>query len=144
MDEELTEYARGRRDEAEEWHGMKRVAISGSRDYPIGGRKLIKELVESFSPNTVILHGGAKGVDRWAGEFALEKGLQVVTFHPAWEPRGIYDPRAGHRRNMLMLTFATEVYAFWNGKSRGTLQMIEISRDAGKLKAVYRPTSSSL
>lgn len=119
-----------------------RVLVCGSRDFT--DRKVIRAFMreltvrERFHPGEkiVIVHGAARGVDRWAGEEAKVCGFEVEE-HPAdWKVHG---KRAGLIRNAHMLNLGcTRVVAFWDGKSRGTQHMIRIAREADARVTVVR------
>jgi hypothetical protein len=56
-------------------------------------------------------------------------------FPPDWKK---YGKSAGYRRNKEMAEVADALVAFWDGKSKGTANMIDLMRKAGKpLKIVY-------
>lgn len=85
--------------------------------------------MERIKP-TMVIHGGARGADKLAGEVAKELGIEVVVFPANWE---LYGKRAGYVRNQLMLDAGKPslVLAFPIGESRGTRMMIDIATRAG-------------
>lgn len=109
-----------------------RVAIVGSRDFPFGyassARGTVREVVRNLPPETVIVSGGARGVDLWAAEFAVFYGLQTELHLPDWSKgRG-----AGYARNALIVADCDRVIAIWDGKSKGTAHTVSLARRAGK------------
>lgn len=98
-----------------------RVIICGSRGW--GDRKRIENRLFDISPDAVIVHGAARGVDRIAHQEAEKAGF-VVEPHPAdWER---YGKAAGFIRNEEMAKLGADLcICFWDGKSRGTLDMME-------------------
>jgi hypothetical protein len=76
-----------------------------------------------------ILSGGAKGADGLGEKFARENKLNLERFPADWKT---YGRAAGPVRNKQMLEEgrADYLFAFWNGKSAGTKNMI----DHGKRK----------
>lgn len=76
----------------------------------------------------VVIHGGARGADRMAENFAIGCGLEVVEFKAEWEKHG---RAAGPIRNCRMLAVGKPdlVVAFPGGK--GTADMVRQARDAG-------------
>lgn len=107
-----------------------RVIITGSRNAnPFVARKLISDRLFELPVYSTIVHGGARGVDRMAGQEAQKLGL-LVEEHPAdWDRHG---KSAGFVRNQEMLdTGADLVLAFWDGRSNGTRHTIEIAERAG-------------
>ena len=57
----------------------------------------------------------------------------------------VYGKQAGPVRNRQMLNYAKEeqgaLLAFWDGKSRGTKNMIDIAKDAGIIVKVVSITT---
>lgn len=102
-----------------------RIAIVGSRDgLPwLRVKAAIGELMR-LPGVTSVVSGGALGVDRLAESMALAAGKNVVTVRPDWKRFG---KSAGFRRNVQIVEQADEVYAFWNGTSKGTKHTIDIA-----------------
>lgn len=96
-------------------------------------RSGIKAIVSRADIGTVV-SGGALGVDRIAESMALAAGKRVRVFYPDWEK---YGRSAGMRRNREIVSLADEVFAFWDGKSRGTKNSIETARKLGKTVHVF-------
>jgi hypothetical protein len=98
-----------------------RVAIVGSRTYPIWHQ--VHSLVRSRLPEAcTIVSGGAEGVDTWAANAARKrKGFpEPVIFLPKKPlPQGYFI------RNQLIVDYADVLIAFWDGKSRGTVDTIK-------------------
>ncbi len=127
---------------------MQKVIIAGGRTfdrYDI----LRKVLNAKFKEPFIVVSGCANGADRLGERYAREFNLAVEQ-HPAdWnniqaEPchikynsRGAYNALAGHNRNREMLQSVLDnpdggcLVAFWDGKSTGTRNMINIAREAG-------------
>lgn len=104
------------------------VAIVGSRDLPIECRRLVHDLIASLPADAVVVSGGARGVDSWAAECARERGLRVVVYPADWKTHG---ERAGFIRNAQIVEDCTELVAFWNGVSRGTMDSVRKARARG-------------
>lgn len=85
--------------------------------------------------NLEIVSGGAAGADTLAERFAEEKNLPLKVFPADWKK---YNKRAGHIRNVQMGNYADMLIAFWDGKSTGTADMIDIMRKSGKICEVIR------
>ena len=103
-----------------------RIAIVGSRDFSNTG--VVKAFVCSLPPGTVVVSGGARGVDQWAEYVAKERGLETNIFRADWENLG---RQAGPIRNAEIIASADRLIAFWNGHSRGTLNTVLSARAAG-------------
>lgn len=110
---------------------MKRVAIVGSRDYP--NLDEVREFVRSLPPGSVVISGGARGVDKAAQEEAEILGLEVVIHYADWDR---YGHAAGHIRNRIVVDDCDELIAFWDGESTGTKATMGLARKHGKLIAV--------
>lgn len=127
---------------------MKKVIIAGSRsfyDYTLLKTELDKLFAEPF----IVVSGGAKGADSLGEIYAQEKGYPIERYLAKWNDLsvkncvikhnsyGAYNAMAGHNRNQEMLNAILKnldggcVVAFWDGKSKGTENMINISRKAG-------------
>lgn len=104
-----------------------RIAIVGSRDFP--SADVVGAFVRSLPPGTVVVSGGARGVDHWAEEAARRCGLRTKVFHADWDTHG---RRAGPIRNAEIVAAADRLVAFWNSRSRGTLNTI-LSAQAAEL-----------
>ena len=112
---------------------MTRVIVCGGRDFN-DKIKCFDALDDIFAgiDGIEIVSGHAKGADLFGEHYAHTHGIPVTVFKPDWER---YGRGAGPIRNKAMLDYAMEekpmVIAFWDGKSRGTKNMIEISTKAG-------------
>ncbi len=105
-----------------------RVLVSGSRDYPRLAR--VASRIGMLPPGTTVIHGDARGVDRYAATVAESLGFEVEAYPADWTHHG---RRAGIERNLLMLDGADPDYviAFWDGKSRGTAHTIREAKKRG-------------
>jgi hypothetical protein len=104
-----------------------RVAIVGSRDYL--NLAAVRRYVLALPKGTIIISGGARGVDR-AGELAArEAGLEVVIYWADWDTHG---KEAGLLRNGSIVRDADRVVVFWDGKSRGSAHTIALCKALGK------------
>jgi len=72
--------------------------------------------------NIELLNGDAVGVDRIAAEWARSHGITVTKFIPDWN---IHGRAAGVIRNSEMIALADYVLVIWDGKSRGSRDVIE-------------------
>jgi hypothetical protein len=82
---------------------------------------------------TEIVSGTARGVDQMGERLAGHRGLSVAKFPADWaKGRG-----AGHMRNKQMAEYADIAIVLWDGKSRGTKNMIENMKKLDKPCLVY-------
>lgn len=105
------------------------VIIAGSRgfnDYDLLCQKCDKFF--SQKKPTTILCGEACGADALGRRYAEEHDIEVCSFTAEWSK---YGRGAGMKRNREMLERADALVAFWDERSAGTKNMIEISIDRG-------------
>lgn len=106
-----------------------KTIIAGGRD--IHDYQLVLDAVkESQIHISTVVSGGAKGVDSLGERYANEMNLQLNVFIPDWDTHG---RAAGPIRNRKMAENAEALIAIWDGKSRGTKNMIETARKLGLL-----------
>ena len=93
----------------------------------IGSRNLTVDNLEKYLPEgvTEIVSGGARGIDACAKEYAVANGLKLTEFLPEYEK---YGKGAPLKRNLLIIDYADEVIAFWDGGSHGTKYVIDNCR----------------
>ena len=109
-----------------------RVIVAGGRkfnDYPLLENKLDNILSEVCKTHTVhIVSGRAFGADKLGEQYASSKKLDVIPYPADWKK---YGKSAGYKRNALMADNADALVAFWDGKSRGTMHMIDLAKSKG-------------
>ncbi len=98
-----------------------KVIIAGCRDFN-NYNFLKREIGKMDLPITEIVSGGARGVDALGERYANENGLPVKRFPANWD---LYGKSAGPIRNKEMAEYGDYLIAFWDGKSRGTKNMID-------------------
>ncbi len=117
---------------------MFRVIVAGSRtfdNYDLLRRKLDYELVNQAGKDITIVSGAARGADKLGEKYAIERGYSIDS-HPAdWEK---YGKSAGYIRNKEMAQSADALLAFWDGKSRGTMHMIDLAKQHGLKVIIVR------
>ena len=99
------------------------VVVCGSRDWPDAGLWLVTaKMMELIPEGSLVITGGARGVDEYAHREAVRLGYEVKVMPADWER---YGNRAGYLRNVAMLDEGpTAVLAFCAGASRGTMHTI--------------------
>lgn len=109
-----------------------RVIIAGSRTF--SNYQLLRDSCNSLlsekqrTHTVVIISGTAQGADRLGEHYARERGFQLRRFPADWDRNG---KAAGIIRNAQMAANADALIAFWDGKSRGTRNMIETAKKKG-------------
>jgi len=114
-----------------------RTIIAGSRN--ITDLSVVRKAVErsGFSV-TEVVSGGARGVDRLGERLARMLGVPCRVFPADWDAHG---RSAGVIRNGEMADYADALVAVWDGRSRGTANMISQARRRGLAVYVHRPDS---
>ena len=113
------------------------VAVVGSRDFPDLER--VRNTVMRFVPGTVVVSGGARGVDSEAESAARKRGLRVLSF-PVGRCRSRAEfARLAFERNRKIVAVADGLWAFWDGASRGTKNTMELARKKGIPMRVVLP-----
>lgn len=102
-----------------------RVICAGSRDFE--DKEYVYKVLDHYLKNlpkndTELFDGEARGPDTIGGAYALEKGYGRRPFPAKWDELG---KGAGFIRNEEMAKHGTHLIAFWDGKSRGTKDMID-------------------
>jgi predicted Rossmann fold nucleotide-binding protein DprA/Smf involved in DNA uptake len=120
-----------------------KIAIVGSRptynkDIDNHTRESVYAYIGTLPKDTVIVSGGAPGVDTWATDAAAFYGLPEPTvFKAEWDkyappPGSNRKNPAGMIRNQQIIDEADLVVAFWLNGSKGTKNSIDKARRAGK------------
>ena len=106
-----------------------KVAVIGSRGLSVTdlGRYLPENTTE-------IVSGGASGADALAERYARSRGLAFRAFPADWRRWG---KLAGPIRNRQMADYGSAAVVYWDGRSRGTADMISSASAAG-LRVVVR------
>lgn len=103
---------------------MKVLMITGSRGWT-DAASIFDVLSDYRTDEWVVIHGGAKGADKLAGQIAENMGFEVQVYLADWVGNG---RAAGFIRNTQMAKVADQCLAFWDGESRGTKHAIDECR----------------
>ena len=82
-----------------------------------------------------VISGTAEGADKLGEEWAEERKITVSRFPPDWNKHG---KAAGPIRNSQMADAADMCVVFWDGKSKGTKNMIETALSKGLFVKVVK------
>ena len=105
------------------------VMFCGSRsDFDEERARAIIMFKLRFLDISIVVHGGAKGVDSLVDECAKKEGIEIVVFKPEYV---FYGKRAPLIRNKKMVDFSDRVVALWNYKSHGTKYVIDYCNRKG-------------
>lgn len=120
-----------------------RIIVAGGRDFQ--DYNLLKNVLSSFLENLdkhnlindkhkiKFISGTARGADQLGEQFAKQFGYEVKRFPADWS----IGKRAGYIRNEEMAKYAVAdgchgvLFAFWDGKSKGTKHMIDLAKKYG-------------
>lgn len=122
-----------------------RVIIAGSQMFEQYLLLKLKcnEILKNVDTEITIISGDAKGADKLGVKYAKEKGFKFKLYPAKWDDlnaigaiiktgqHGNYNAKAGIDRNLLMANNADALIAFWNGKSPGTKNMIDMATKKG-------------
>lgn len=95
----------------------------------------LKKYLPVISEISEIVSGGAIGIDTNAKNFAIENNIKLVEFLPNYKLHG---KKAPLERNTQIVQYSDVIYAFWDGRSRGTKDSIDKARILGKKVFVYK------
>ena len=112
-----------------------KVAIVGTRTPRVSYSEWEKLLLSELSPNDVslVVSGGAQGIDTYAKLFAGRHHIPLMEFLPDYAK---YGKQAPLRRNTQIVKEATKVIAFPSADSRGTHHAISEARKMKKTVVV--------
>ena len=115
-----------------------KVIVARCRDF--ADYELLKEKCDFYLQNKkpeiiVIVSGHASGADTLGERYAQERGYETEVYPADWKTNG---RAAGPIRNAQMAAVADALIAFWDGKSRGTKNMIDTATKRGLQVAVVR------
>lgn len=108
-----------------------RTIIAGSRslDKPEPIKRYLDSVRAMLRASNVeiaeVVCGCARGVDTIGEQWANENGIPVARFPADWDRNG---RQAGPIRNLQMAKYADALIAIWDGKSRGTKNMLDLAR----------------
>jgi len=116
-----------------------KLIVAGGREfsnYALLENELIHMALATYKDKAVsIVSGMARGADALGARFAKENGVVLHEFPAHWDK---YGKRAGFMRNSDMAKVADGLLAFWDGKSKGTANMIETMQKLNKPVHVVR------
>lgn len=119
---------------------MTSIIIAGGRDFHYydmlckAMESLLREMNLQMHEVTIV-SGGARGADSLGERYARENNINLVVFPADWDA---YGNAAGPIRNAEMADYADYLLAFWDGKSRGTANMIQAMKNRKKHGTVIK------
>lgn len=133
-----------------------KTIIAGSRHFNRVANYELECVIEDIIKENIILitqvvSGDAKGIDQLGSKIAHKLGIPVKVFPAEWndianKPKheirynryGAYWVKAGMHRNSIMRDYADVLIAIWDGKSKGTKDMIDKMIKAKKPTVVVK------
>ena len=114
-----------------------KVAIVGTRTPKLSYSEWEKLLLKEISPEdlSLIVSGGAAGIDTYAKLFAGRHHIPLMEFLPDYSKFGIKAPLV---RNTKIIKEASKVIAFPSEESRGTFHAISEARRLKKTVVVKK------
>jgi len=105
-----------------------KVIIAGTRT--LTNWQFFVDLLDTIDRSewTEVVSGGAKGADEFGERYAEMHKIPLKVFPADWNK---YGNAAGPIRNKQMAEYADALVAVWDGKSRGTKNMIDTARNLG-------------
>ncbi len=110
-----------------------KVVVAGGRDFK--DFEKLTEVLDSVlrvrveTHNIVIVSGAARGADSLGEKYAIMRGYKVDTYKANWDALG---KSAGYVRNKAMSDNSNASVIFWDGVSKGSKHMIDITVRSGK------------
>ena len=102
------------------------VAVVGSRG--IRSCAALAQRLAELKP-TLVVSGGAVGVDALAAAWARANGVPLLELRPDYAAHGAGAP---HVRNAEIVRQAGRVLLVWDGRSKGTLSTYKAARRLGR------------
>lgn len=102
-----------------------KVIIAGSRS--ITDKEILERTIKEsmFNIDTILCRMCYSGVDKLAVEYALKHKVPIDKYNAEWDK---YGTAAGPIRNKKMVENADALIAIWDGKSRGTKNVVMLAR----------------
>lgn len=105
-----------------------KLIVAGSRTIK-KTKEIEDKILEYFTRTEKLVTGGCRGPDAIAIDLAKRERIPILVLLPSWRQFG---PSAGPIRNAQMADYGDELLAFWDGKSKGTKNMIECMKQRKK------------
>ena len=97
----------------------------------VGSRKIKEYDLEQYIPNetTMIITGGADGIDTLAEQYADQKRMSKLILRPRYDLYGRSTPL---KRNEKMVELCDMALIIWDGCSKGTKHTLNYAQKIGK------------
>ena len=105
-----------------------KVIIAGGRDISFNSSDMLDKITAQMPSITEVVCGGAQGVDHHGKYWAIHNNIPVKEFPADWQTHG---KAAGPIRNRQMAEYADALILIWDGKSRGSKNMMANAKTQG-------------
>ncbi len=101
-----------------------KIIIAGGRDF--NDYEFLKSCCDGVIGNRVveIVSGRCRGADQLGEKYAYQRGFKISYFPANWKEFGKV---AGFIRNEEMAKYSNGLICFWDKKSKGTKNMIDLA-----------------
>jgi len=107
------------------------VIIAGGREF--NNSNILNNVMDNLNWKIdSVVCGMASGADTLGKEWADSKGINVIELYAEWDRHG---RKAGYIRNEKMAEVGNALVLFWDGKSRGSRNMLKLAFEY-KLKPI--------
>lgn len=109
-----------------------KAAVIGSRTF--NDFSMVEKTMNEYKQNNnveyeLIISGGARGADSLGEEYANKYNVPKLILKPDWKK---HKKAAGFIRNKNIIDNAEIVFAFWDGKSKGTQHAMQLTKQQHK------------
>jgi hypothetical protein len=104
-----------------------KIIVAGSRDF--NNYELLKETMDKIigeETDITIISGCARGADKLGERYAEERKYKLELYPAEWDKFG---RASGYIRNRSMALNGEVCVVFWDGQSKGTQHMINLSNE---------------
>lgn len=116
------------------------ILVSGSRNYP-DKEQAMSVLRDNITQDDTVIHGDCpNSPDIWATDLAIELGATIKAYPADWDTHG---RAAGPIRNEQMVKDCEFAVVFWDGKSKGTRNVMKLCAVHSKTHLLVMPDKES-
>lgn len=105
---------------------MNKIVVCGSREWTDYSKIMLR--LKALHPDSLVIHGGAKGADSLAEAVCAKLGMHTAVVRPRWDAFG---KTAGHIRNAVMLDLEPSLVIAFSRGTGGTQNTINGARKRG-------------
>lgn len=95
---------------------------------------IVEDWIEKNGKPSIIVSGGANGVDTLAREYAIKHGYPLEEYHADWST---YGKSAGPVRNTKIATVCTHILALPSRSGKGTQDTIQKAQKLNKEVTIH-------